>query len=69
MKIRVLESARRDLRKGFRFYEAQRAGAGHYFVDTLYQEIDSLALIGGVHPIRLGYHSYLGRFHTRFTIG
>jgi hypothetical protein len=31
MKIRILESAKQDLREGFHFYESQETGIGSYF--------------------------------------
>ena len=59
MKVRILESARQDLREGYTFYEQQQEGVGNYFLDTLCAEIDSLALYGGIHPLRLGFHRML----------
>jgi len=60
--IRILASARRDLVRGYRFYESQTAGVGRYFRDTLYSEIDSLALNAGMHPqIFESYHRLLSR--------
>ena len=54
MKVRILESAREDLREGYRFYERQQEGIGDYFPDMLSAEIDSLALYGGIHAMRSG---------------
>lgn len=34
---------------GFSFYEAQGAGLGGYFLDSLYADIDSLMFFAGVH--------------------
>jgi len=59
MKVRILESAREDLRQGYRFYEQQQEGVGDYFLDMLSAEIDSLALYGGIHAMRSGYHRML----------
>lgn len=59
MKVRILESARDDLREGCRFYEQQQDGIGDYFLDMLSAEIDSLALYGGIHAVRSGYHRML----------
>jgi hypothetical protein len=50
MKIRILTSASQDLIDGYRFYEKQSEGLGSYFFDTLYSDIDSLAIYGGIHP-------------------
>jgi hypothetical protein len=51
MKIKILESASQDLIDGYRFYEKQSEGLGTYFLDTLYSDIDSLAIYAGIHPI------------------
>jgi hypothetical protein len=51
MKIRILKSASQDLIDGYRFYEKQAEGLGTYFLDSLYSDIDSLAIFGGIHPI------------------
>jgi plasmid stabilization system protein ParE len=61
MTVRILESAREDLRAGYRFYEQQQDGAGDYFLDMLSAEIDSLALSGGIHAMQSGYHRMLSR--------
>lgn len=57
MKIRILSAAERDLTEGYRFYEKQAPGIGTYFLDSLYADIDSLALTAGIHPV------YFGRYH------
>src|SRR5687767_207288 len=59
MRVRILESAWRDLLEGYSFYEQQQIGVGDYFLDTLCSEIDSLTLYAGVHAVRLGYHRML----------
>ena len=59
MNVRILESARRDLRKGYDFYERQEIGVGDYFLDTLYSEIDTLARFAGTHSTKAGYFRML----------
>ncbi len=49
MKICILPSALADLEKGRRFYQRQGEGLGSYFMDSLFADIDSLALYGGIH--------------------
>ena len=49
MKLVILDLAKEDLIDGYRFYEGQEAGLGNYFLDTLYSDIDSLKLFGGIH--------------------
>ncbi len=51
MKIKILPSASQDLIDGFWFYEKQTEGLGTYFLDTLFSDIDSLAIYAGIHPI------------------
>ena len=51
MKIRILESARKDLVDGFYFYEKQAEGIGTYFLDSIYSDIESLIDNAGIHPV------------------
>ena len=51
MKIDVQPSALGDLREGFWFYEKQETGLGAYFLDSLFSDIDSLQLFGGIHSV------------------
>lgn len=50
MQVRISRSAEQDLLNGFAFYEDSQEGVGSYFLDSLYAEIDALALYGGIHP-------------------
>src|SRR5206468_10098957 len=61
MKIRILDSALADLEKGRGIYEEQGEGLGSYFLDSLFSDIDSLAVFGGVHAVRFGYHRLLAK--------
>lgn len=54
MRVEVLDEAEGDLVDGLRFYERQSPGLGAYFLDSLYSDIDTLRLFGGIHPIRFG---------------
>ncbi len=49
MRIRILPSAKRDIRRGCRFYERQEIGIGCYFLDSLYSDIDSICVFAGIH--------------------
>lgn len=49
MRINILSSAVDDLHAGRLFYESQGEGIGTYFFDSLFSDIDSLALYAGVH--------------------
>lgn len=48
--VRIACSAETDLLEGYVFYERQQAGIGDYFLDSLYADIDALALYAGIHP-------------------
>lgn len=61
MKIQILRSAMNDLEKARRFYDSQEAGVGDYFFDSLFSEIDSLALYGGIHAVHFGFHRLLAK--------
>jgi len=54
MKVRILDEAEQDLIDGFNFYESQEAGLGGYFLDSLFSDIDSLQLFGGIHSQHFG---------------
>ena len=62
MRVRILASASRDLVEGSRFYDRQEEGLGGYFLDSLFSDIDSLQLYGGIHPRNFGpFHRMLSR--------
>jgi plasmid stabilization system protein ParE len=61
MQVKILDSAERDLEKGYRFYERQSPGLGSYFLDSLYSDIDSLAYFGGIHRVVFGFHRLLSK--------
>lgn len=61
MRICILDSALEDLDRGQLFYERQGEGLGTYFVDSLFSEIDSLAISGGVHSQVFGFHRLIAR--------
>jgi hypothetical protein len=59
MKVRILSSALNDLAIGRQFYERQAEGIGNYFFDSLFSDIDSLSLFGGIHKKVLRFHRLL----------
>jgi len=62
MKIRILKSAREDLKEGYHFYELQQEGLGSYFLESLYSDIESLKLFAGIHSIHFQkYHRLLSK--------
>ncbi|NLF85142.1 MAG: type II toxin-antitoxin system RelE/ParE family toxin [Lentisphaerae bacterium] len=61
MRIKILSSAVDDLHAGRLFYELQGEGLGEFFFDSLFSDIDALALYAGIHPKILGYHRLLSK--------
>ena len=61
MKLEILEPAEQDLIRGYLFYERQAEGIGHYFLDCLYSEIDSLLHCAGIHRKQFGYYWMLSK--------
>jgi plasmid stabilization system protein ParE len=59
MNLRILTSAYNDLAAGRSFYEAQEAGLGDRFSESVFSDIDSLSVSGGIHSKVMGYHRML----------
>lgn len=66
MNLHILASAFNDLADGRDFYERQGPGLGAYFLDSLFSDIDSLALYAGIHRKVFGLHRLLSK---RFPYG
>jgi hypothetical protein len=62
--IEVLDKAENDLVEGYLFYEAQGAGLGEYFLESLYSDLESLRLYAGIH--RVVYRNYYRLLSKRF---
>lgn len=61
MEIRLLESAKEDLREGWKFYERNSAGLGEYFLDCIQADVRSLEIYAGVHETADGFHRMLAK--------
>jgi hypothetical protein len=61
MRVRILSSALKDLATGRGFYDDQGEGLGSYFFDSLFSDIDSLTLYGGIHRKVHGQYRMLAR--------
>src|SRR5665213_2635577 len=61
MQLRILPSAISDLDAGRAFYAPHGDELGDYFLDSLFADIDSLALYPGVHMKLWGFHRMLAR--------
>ncbi len=61
MKVKILSSANQDLIDGYWFYEKQKNGLGRYFLDSLFDDIDSLETLAGVHQI------FFQKYHRKLS--
>ncbi len=59
MAIRLLESAKEDLREGWSFYEKNSRGLGDYFLDCIQADVRSLTYFAGIHEMSEGFHRML----------
>ena len=61
MEIRLLETAKEDLREGWRFYDKNAPGLGDYFLDCIQADVRSLKLYAGIHEMSEGFHRMLAK--------
>jgi len=61
VEIRLLESAKEDLRAGYWFYERQSVGVGEYFLDCLQSDLRSLQIYAGIHARAEGFFRMLAK--------
>lgn len=61
MKVKILLSGIEDIETGKYFYDSQEEGVGDYFLETVFSEIESLRLHGGIHRKVFGYFRLLVR--------
>ncbi len=62
MTVRVLKTARADLSAGYWFYEKQQPGLGDYFLRRIYEELELLGRIAGIHhQTKQGFHKMIAR--------
>ncbi|MCC7339013.1 MAG: type II toxin-antitoxin system RelE/ParE family toxin [Pirellulaceae bacterium] len=63
MNVEVLDEARLDIAAGVEFYDRQSDGAGDYFFERIFDDIDSLEETAGIHEIHLGYYRKIASRH------
>jgi len=61
VEIRLLETAKEDLRAGYWFYENQAAGVGDYFLDCIQADVRSLQVFAGIHESAEGFFRMLSK--------
>jgi hypothetical protein len=61
MRLKILPSALEDLASGREFYAGKGENLGSYFLDSLFSDIDSLELFGGIHRKVFGFNRLLSK--------
>jgi hypothetical protein len=61
VEIRLLETAKEDLRDGWKFYEQNASGLGDYFLDCMQADVRSLNVFAGIHEMTDGFHRMLAK--------
>lgn len=57
----ILDEVAADLRLGKQFYDANQAGIGDYFFDSMVADIESLKLYAGIHSKYFGLYRMLAK--------
>ena len=63
MNVEVLDEARFDIADGVAFYDRQSDGAGDYFNQLIFDDIQSLTETAGIHETHFGYHRKIATHH------
>jgi len=61
VEIRLLDTAKEDLRAGYCFYEDQSVGLGDYFLDCMQADVRSLQVFAGIHERAEGFFRMLAK--------
>ncbi len=56
MNVEVRNEAHLDIAEGVAFYDRQGFGAGDYFYQRIFEDIESLCETTGIHETHFGYH-------------
>jgi plasmid stabilization system protein ParE len=63
MNVEVRNEAHLDIAAGVAFYDRQGFGAGDYFYQRIFEDIESLSETAGIHEIHFGYHRKIASRH------
>jgi plasmid stabilization system protein ParE len=63
MNVEIRNEAHWDIAEGVAFYERQSFGAGDYFFQRIFQDIESLSETAGIHETHYGYHRKIATRH------
>jgi plasmid stabilization system protein ParE len=63
MNVEVRDEAHLDIAEGVAFYDRQDYGAGEYFFERIFEDIESLSETAGIHETHFGYHRKIASRH------
>lgn len=63
MNVEILDEARFDISDGVAFYDRQSDGAGDYFFQHIFDDIESLSETAGIHETHFGYYRKIATRH------
>lgn len=65
MKVLLLTSAEEDIVAGWRFYDDQEPGIGHYYYEEVMKAVRNLSIQHGLHPNKGPFfRALVPKFHT-----
>ena len=67
MRVKLLVTAKEDLKIEARFYEKRQPGLGGYFLSALYADIESLSFFAGIH-IKLNSLAFTDCWPANFLV-
>jgi plasmid stabilization system protein ParE len=63
MNVEIRNEAHLDIAEGVAFYDGQSYGAGDYFCQRIFDDIESLSETAGIHETHFGYHRKIATRH------
>ncbi|MCA9103774.1 MAG: type II toxin-antitoxin system RelE/ParE family toxin [Pirellulaceae bacterium] len=63
MNVEIRSEAVSDIHAGVAFYDQQSSGAGDYFFQRIFDDIESLGSTAGCHEKHFGYHRKIASRH------
>ncbi len=63
MNVEVRSEAQLDIVQGVAFYDRQGLGAGDYFYQCIFEDIESLVQTAGIHETHFGFHRKIANRH------
>lgn len=63
MNVEIRLEAQRDIAAGVAFYDRQSLGAGDYFYQRIFEDIEGLSETAGIHETHFGYYRKIATRH------